>query len=128
MVDVICDTNFIIHIATKNIRNIDTFNLEVCDIKFIIPQVVVTELLKLEKNPSKKIEIEKTLKYIENLEKISILGKFADDEILNFVKSNRCFVGTMDKKLKKMIKNFEGNIISIHNENLILEPAKFNFK
>lgn len=128
MVDVICDTNFIIHVATKNIRNIDTFNLEVCDIKFIIPQVVVTELLKLKKNPSKKIEIEKTLKYIENLEKISILGKFADDEILNFVKSNRCFVGTMDKKLKKMIKNFEGNIISIHNENLILEPAKFNFK
>ena len=128
MVDVICDTNFIIHIATKNIRNIDTFNLEVCDIKFIIPQVVITELLKLEKNPSKKTEIEKTLKYIENLEKISILGKFADDEILNFVKSNRCFVGTMDKKLKKMIKNFEGNIISIHNENLILEPAKFNFK
>ena len=54
LVEIICDTNFLIHLATKRIKNIDNLDVEIGTISFVVPDVVITELLKLEKKPSKK--------------------------------------------------------------------------
>ncbi|MFB5624782.1 MAG: twitching motility protein PilT, partial [Nitrosopumilus sp.] len=53
MVEVICDTNFLIHLATKRIKNLDNLDVEIGQITFVIPQVVKNELLELEKKPEK---------------------------------------------------------------------------
>ena len=53
MVEVICDTNFLIHLATKRIKNIDNIDVEIGLISFVVPKVVQDELFNL-KNDSKK--------------------------------------------------------------------------
>ena len=121
MVDVICDTNFLIHLATKRIKNVDNLDVEIGQIRFVVPQVVKNELSELEKNPEKKQEIQITLNYIKNFKTIPILGSFADKELLDYVSKNRAIVATMDKELKKQIKNNGSSIMSFSNDRIVLE-------
>ncbi|MEK0367144.1 MAG: PIN domain-containing protein [Nitrosopumilus sp.] len=121
MVEVICDTNFLIHLATRRIKNIDNLDVEIGQITFVVPQVVKNELSELEKNPKKTRDIQLTLNYIKNFKTISILGTFADKELLDYVSNNKVIVATMDKELKKQIKNYGSSIMSFSNDRIILE-------
>lgn len=121
MVDVLCDTSFLIHIATKRIKNIDNLDVEIGSISFVVPEVVKKELLKLCTIPEKKQDIEKTLDYIKNLKSIPLPGNFADKELLEYVKANKSIIGTMDKELKKRIKRTGGSVLSFSNDKIILE-------
>ena len=121
MVEVICDTNFLIHLATKRIKNIDLLDVEIGSISFVVPEVVLTELKKLQKFPEKKRNITITQNFIKNLKIISINGTFADKELLEYVKNNNSIIGTMDKSLKKQIKEAGGSIMSFSNDKIVLE-------
>lgn len=121
MVEVICDTSFLIHLATKRIKNLDNLDVEIGQITFVIPQVVKNELLELEKNSEKKQDVQATLNYINFFKTISILGSFADKELIDYVSKNRVIVATMDKELKKQIKMLGSSILSIHNDKIVLE-------
>ena len=121
MVEVICDTNFLIHLATKRIKNIDNLDIEIGVISFVVPEVVLSELSKLENIPEKKQDIIATLNFIKNLKTIPISGNFADKELINYVKINRSIIGTMDKALKKQIKQSGGSILSFSQDKIILE-------
>jgi len=121
LVEVICDTNFLIHLATRRIKNINNLDVEIGQISFVVPQVVKNELLKLQNISEKKQEIETTLNYIKNFKIIPINGNYADKELVDYVKTDRSIIGTMDKELKKQIKNNGSSIMSIHNEKIVLE-------
>ena len=121
MVEVICDTNFLIHLATRRIKNIDNLDVEVGQITFVVPQVVKNELSELEKNPEKNQDIQSTLNYIKNFKIIPILGTFADKELLDYVSNNKVIVATMDKELKKQIKTLGSSIMSFSNDKIVLE-------
>ena len=121
MVEVICDTNFLIHLATKRIKNIDNLDVEIGQITFVVPQVVKNELLELMKNPEKYQDIKSTLNYIKNFKIISIFGTFADKALLDYVSNNKAIVATMDKELKKQIKNYGSSIMSFSNDRIVLE-------
>ena len=121
MVEVICDTNFLIHLATKRIRNIDSLDVEIGKISFAVPEVVIKELHQLEKIPQKKQDISETLKFIQNLKTLPISGTFADKELIAYVKKHRAIIGTMDKDLKKQIKSNNGTVLSFSNDKIILE-------
>ena len=122
MVEVICDTNFLIHLANKRIKNLDSIELDMGSLTFIVPNVVYTELEKLQNSTTKSENVKKTLDFIKKFKRISIDGIYADKEILDFVKTKKSFVGTMDKDLKKKIKGYGSSIVSLHNDYLILEP------
>jgi len=121
LVEVICDTSFLIHLATRRIKNIDNLDTEIGSISFVVPEVVKNELTKLQNNPEKKQEIITTLNFIKNLKIISIQGNFADKELIDYVKTNRSIVGTMDKALKKQIKQAGSSILSFSQDKIILE-------
>jgi len=121
LVEVICDTNFLIHLATKRIKNIDNLDIEIGQITFVVPQVVKNELSELAKNPEKNQDIQSTLNYIKNFKTIPILGTFADKELLDYVSNNKVIVATMDKELKKQIKNHGSSIMSFSNDKIVLE-------
>ena len=121
MVEVICDTSFLINLATRRIKNIDNLDVEIGAISFVVPEVVKTELLKLQMIPEKKHDIQKTLDFIKNFKKIPISGSFADKELLEYTKSNKSIIGTMDKELKKQVKQAGGSILSFSNDKIILE-------
>ena len=121
MVEVICDTNFLIHLATRRIKNIDNLDMEIGSISFIVPEVVKNELIKLQQIPEKNQEITQTLNFIKKLKIIQINGIYADEELIKYVKNNRSIIGTMDKALKNKIKKLDSSILSIHNDKIILE-------
>lgn len=121
MVEVICDTNFLINLATKRIKNLDTLNVEIGQITFVVPNVVVNELQKLQHNKPKQYDANKTLEFIKKLKQIPINGSYADKEILEYIKTNGGIVGTLDKELKKKIKQQGCSVVSLSNDRIILE-------
>jgi len=121
LVEVICDTNFLIHLATRRIKNIDNLDVEIGQITFVVPQVVKNELSKLATNPKKNQDIQSTLNYIKNFKIIPIFGTFADKELLDYVSNNKVIVATMDKELKKQIKEYGNSILSFSNDTIVLE-------
>ncbi len=121
MVEVICDTSFLINLATKRIKNIDNLDVEIGTVSFVVPEVVKTELLKLQSVSEKKYDVEKTLNFVKNLKTIQLSGSFADKELLEYTKSKKSIIGTMDKELKKQIKHVGGSVMSFSNNKIILE-------
>jgi len=121
LVEVICDTNFLIHLATKRIKNIDSIGIEIGSISFVVPTVVYDELYNLKNDKQKEQDIVTTLNFIKNFKILPIHGNYADKELINFVKNNGGIIGTMDKNLKKEIKKNSGSIISFLNDKIILE-------
>ena len=121
MVEVICDTSFLIHLATRKIKNIDSVNTEIGQIQFVVPSVVLAELEKLSKNQEKKQDAITTLEFAQNLKTIEISGKFADQAIIEHVRNHGGMAATMDKELKNKIKSLNGSIISFSNDKIVLE-------
>ena len=121
MVDVICDTSFLIHLATRKINNLDSINTEIGQIQFVVPTVVLNELKRLANVESKKQDAMATLEFAQNLKSILISGEFADKKITEYVKKHGGMVATMDKELKSNIKNLGGSILSFSNDKIVLE-------
>ena len=121
MVDVICDTSFLIHLATRKISNLDSINTEICQIQFVVPTVVLNELVRLVSVESKKQDAMTTLEFAHNLKNISISGEFADKEITEYVKKHGGMVATMDKEFKSNIKNLGSSVLSFSNDKIVLE-------
>ena len=121
MVDVICDTSFLIHLATKKIKNIDNIETEIGQINFVIPNTVKNELEKLCTNENKKLEAKATLNFIKNLRTIPISGNYADDALVSYVKEHGGMIATMDKELKNKAKSLGSSIITLSSDRIILD-------
>ena len=88
MIDVICDTSFLIHLATKKIKNLDSINVEIGEFQYVIPLVVLDELERLSKIPDKEQDIRKTLEFVRTLNTVPISGKVADNAITDHIKKH----------------------------------------
>ena len=121
MVEAICDTSFLIHLATRKIKNIDSLNTEIGQIQFVVPSVVLAELEKLSKNQEKKQDATTTIEFAQNLKTIEMSGKFADQAIIEHVRNHGGMTATMDYELKNKIKSLNGSIISFSNDKIVLE-------
>jgi len=121
LVEVICDTSFLIHLSTRKIKNIDSVNAEIGQIQFVVPSVVLNELEKLSKTQDKKQDAITTLEFAQNLKTIEMSGKFADQAIIDHVRNHGGITATMDKELKNKIKSLNGSIISFSNDKIVLE-------
>ena len=121
MVEVICDTSFLIHLSTRKIKNLDSVNTEIGQIQFVVPSVVLNELEKLSKTQDKKQDAITTLEFAQNLKTIEMSGKFADQAIIDHVRNHGGITATMDKELKNKIKSLNGSVISFSNDKIVLE-------
>ncbi len=119
--EVICDTNFLIHLSTRRIKNIDSANSEIGDFQYVVPLAVLSELQRLSTIPDKEQDAKKTLEFVRNLKTIPISGKYADDAITEYVKKHGGMVATIDKELKSKIKNSGGTVMSLSNDKIVLE-------
>lgn len=124
MVEVICDTNFLIHLANHRIKNISTLETEIGDIQFVVPDVVLAELARLERVEEKKQEIRTTTQHIKSFKTINLGGSYVDESLISFVKKNGGVIATMDKELKTEIKKAGGSVVSISNNKIVLESSK----
>ena len=121
MVKVICDTSFLIHIANTRIKNISSIDVEIGNLEYHVPTVVLSEIQNLTHNEKKDKKSISTLEFIKKFKTIELSGNYADKAISEYVKNNGGIVATMDKELKNKIKEYGGSIISISNDSIILE-------
>ena len=121
MVEVICDTSFLIHLSTRKIKNLDSVNTEIGQIQFVVPSVVLAELERLSKTQEKKQDAITTLEFAQNLKTIEVPGKFADQAIIEHVRKHGGITATMDKELKNKIKSLGGSVMSFSNDKIVLE-------
>jgi len=121
LVEVICDSSFLIHLATKKIKNIDNLETEIGQIQFIVPDVVRKELQRLCENKSKRQAVLLTLDYIKKLKILQISGNYADESLVSYVRENGGIIATVDKELKNKVKESGGSIISLSNDRIVLE-------
>ncbi len=121
MVEVICDTSFLMLLATKRIKNYFKLETEIGTIKFVVPEIVIKELHKLKNDPKKKQNVLATLDFVKDFKIISKVGENADSAIINHVRKHGGIVGTLDKELKLKIKKIGGSIISLSNDRIVLE-------
>ena len=122
MVEVVCDTSFLMHLVSTRIKNIENLETEIGSIQFVVPDVVILELERLTSEPNKKNVAIDTLQKIKNYKKISLPGKFADQALVDYIKQHGGIIATMDRELKKKIKNLGGSIMSFSNNRIVLEP------
>jgi len=54
LVRIICDTSFLMILASKNIKNISNLDTEIGTIEFMVPDIVVEELEKISKSTNLK--------------------------------------------------------------------------
>ena len=121
MVEVICDTSFLIHLANRRILNIDLVPAEIGNITFVVPEVVRTELLRLSGDRKKGREVQNALDYAGRLKTVPIGGTFADRELLRFASKNRIIVATMDRDLKKGIRDLGCTILTLSKDRIVVE-------
>ena len=121
MVEVICDTSFLIHLSTRKIKNLDSVNTEIGQIQFVVPSAVLSELEKLSKTEEKKQDAITTLELAQNLKTIEMSGKFPDQAIIDHVRNHGGMTATMDKELKNKIKSLCGSVMSFSNDKIVLE-------
>ncbi|MEM4251969.1 MAG: twitching motility protein PilT [Candidatus Nitrosotenuis sp.] len=121
LVEVICDTSFLIHLANYRIKNLSSIDAEIGSIQFVVPDTVLAELAKLAQNQEKKSAAETTLSYIKTFKTVKLGGKFADAEFVSYIKKHGGIVATMDKELKSKLKKSGGSVISISNNKIVLE-------
>jgi len=124
LVNVICDTSFLIHLATNRIKNLSTIDTEIGSIRFVVPNTVILELANLLNDREKKNAVTITLDYIKSFPTISLGGSFADAALQSYIKKQGGIVATMDRELKSIIKKSGGAIISISNNKIVLESSK----
>ena len=122
MVDVICDTSFLIHLATARVKNLDNLAVEIGHLEFVVPQVVKNELERLQEKTEKAADVTATLDFIKKFRTVLIQGTFADPGLVSYAKANHCIIGTMDRKLKKQVKASGGSVLSFSNDKIVLEP------
>jgi len=121
LVEVICDTSFLIHLATHKIKNLDSINTEIGQIEFVVPSVVLNELKKLSKTQKKKQDAVTALEFARNLKTTQMSGKFADQAIIERVTKRGCIIATIDNELKNKIKSLNGSVMSFSSDNIVLE-------
>lgn len=122
MADVLCDTSFLMHMATGRIRNIDRLGQEIGQITFVVPQVVHEELQKLLQDDVKRADAQQTLRFAGRLQTIDIGGPAADAALVKHAAGHRVIVATMDRQLKKKLRERKCAVMSFSNDNIVLEP------
>ncbi len=114
------------HLATRRIRNIDRLGQEIGDVSFVVPRVVLDELIHISKhNDTKQEDAKQTLSYIKGFETISISDNIinADDAIISYTQRHdgNLIVATMDRQLKRILVGCGCTIMSFSNDNIVLE-------
>ena len=122
LVSIICDTSFLISLATRRIKNLDESITEIGQYEFVIPKSVMLELEHLINNPKKSRQATSALTLAKQFSiDSSIIRIPADYSIINYIKKYGGIVATLDRDLKNNVRAAGGSIMSLYNDRIILE-------
>ncbi len=108
-----------IHLAGARIHNIDSLDTEIGDITFVVPDIVLGELKRLS---GSKTGLAGALESASKYRSVQLgTDKYADAAIIRHVRKNGGMVATMDRRLKRAVKEAGGSVISVSRDCVVLE-------
>ncbi|MGQ0794749.1 MAG: hypothetical protein ACT4N5_01005 [Nitrosopumilaceae archaeon] len=63
MVEVVCDTSFLMLLSSKNIKNLSNLETEIGTIEFTVPDLVIKELERISKGKTVKKKVHHLMLY-----------------------------------------------------------------
>ena len=124
--NVLCDTSFLMVLVSTPLKRMTKIEMEVGKLTFLVPNVVIGELQRLETRAGpKRSLIARTAIEIANsklriVELPNWVGR-VDEAILKFAKASDCAVATLDRNLKIALRRNNILVISLSNNRLIIE-------
>jgi uncharacterized protein len=124
--NVLCDTSFLMVLVSTPLKRMTKIEMEVGKLSFLVPNVVIGELQRLETRAGpKRSLIARTAIEIANsklriVELPDWVGR-VDEAILKFAKASDCAVATLDRNLKIALRRNNILVISLSNNRLIIE-------
>jgi uncharacterized protein len=124
--NVLCDTSFLMVLVSTPLKRMTKIEMEVGKLTFLVPNVVIGELQRLETRAGpKRSLIARTAIEIANsklriVELPDWVGR-VDEAILNFAKASDCAVATLDRNLKIALRRNNILVISLSHNRLIIE-------
>ena len=118
MINIICDTSFLIVLVTKPVKLLDDITLNYGKTNFLIPDIVIEELNKLINRKSYKIsQMARTVLEIATQFEIVKTKKlrYPDDSLLDYAISYKCAIATLDKNLIKRSLSEKILVVSLKN-------------
>ncbi len=122
MVDVICDTSFLIVLASKPIKKLDVLENNLGRVDFVIPTIVIDELKNLATtSTAKRANAAKlALELVKRFKTVEVHGGSADEVIVDYASNHRCYIATIDNALKDKLKNNGIDVITLVNDRIIV--------
>jgi uncharacterized protein len=122
--NVLCDTSFLMVLVSKPISQFEKVEMQLGKLIFLIPDVVIEELKKLEmRTGPKRSLVAKTAIEISN-SKFRIIElptcRQVDDAIIEYAKVTKCAVATLDKNLKNKLQTFNTLVITLSCNRLVI--------
>lgn len=123
MINIIIDTSFLIALVTKPIKLLDDIIINYGKINFLIPDIVIEELHKIQNRKSYKIsQIARTA--LEIAKQFEIVNtkklRYPDDSLLDYAISYNCAIATVDKNLIKRSLSEKIMVFSLKNNKIII--------
>ena len=121
LVEVICDTSFLIVLANRPVKGMDQLETRFGKIHFVIPTVVIKELNKLAHSAGIKRskEAKLALDLAGKFKTVQLDGVVADGVIIDYASSRKCMAATIDNELKNKLHRNGITVITLSNNKLI---------
>jgi rRNA-processing protein FCF1 len=148
MVDIICDTSFLMVLVSTPIKQLERIEAHLGRLNFLVPDIVIDELRRLEKRAGPKrsiaartaIDLSLSRFKVINLipaggekekekEKESIAKSVpkpvqVDDYIANYAVTNRCPVATIDIRLRNRLLSGGTLVLTLSkNKLVVMQPS-----
>ena len=122
LVEVICDTSFLIILANEPVKGMDELEASLGKIQFVIPTVVIKELNRLLSSAGVKRakEAKLALELVSMFKTVELDGIVADDVIIDYALKRKCVAATIDDELKSKLRRNGINVITLSNNKLII--------
>ncbi len=144
MVDIICDTSFLMVLVSTPIKQLERIEAHLGRLNFLVPDIVIDELRRLEKRAGPKRSIAartaidlslsrfKVINLIpadgekekESMEKSVPKPVQVDDYIANYAVTNRCPVATIDSRLRNRLLAGGTLVLTLSkNKLVVMQPS-----
>ena len=122
MIDIVCDTSFLMVLVTKPVKLFDEITINYGKTNFLIPDIIIEELNKLAIQKSYKTSqmANTVLKTITRFEIVKTKNlRYPDDSLLDYAISNHCAIATIDKNLINRALSQKIMVFSLQNNKII---------
>lgn len=119
---VLCDTSFLMVLVAKPIKNVERIEYEFGKLEFLVPDVVIDELKRLEaKAGPKRATLAKTALEIAAKKFTAVpvpRAAHVDDSIVEYATGKKCAVATIDTNLRRRLIANEVLVLTLSRDRL----------